>query len=589
MSLSIFRTLWHLLRDFHTRMYRLFGVIVIYELLKLAPAAVLAFVIDAVITFDPSKILTIGLLVAALFVSSMIVSWLDICIAYESSMMEFEAEASLLRQVANKLLRLPIGYHERFNTGRTLHTLHRGVDRMGELLFFTCRELIPTLTQLALTTVIILWVGVIPALIFVLFLPVFFLLIHRYGTRVQPIRQKYHELMNTAAGFMGERIMNIRTVQDYAVERRELDSYSGVLGDFVQLGRKRMNFHRRYFLFRDTVMNIARVAIMGAGVWLVAHGQMTPGILVFFITLTEKANLALFRVSNIYDRAGDSMEGISAMVTLFEEEETITEKSDAIPIVRADGGIAFRNVSFSYAEGKPVLEDISFDVPARSMLAIIGRSGAGKSTVVKLLYRHYDVTGGSILVDGKDIRDYKLRPYRRQYALVPQDIEIFNATVRENIAFGSTGRMTREEPIPSDKDIIRVSQIAYAHDFIKEFPDGYDTLVGERGVKLSGGQRQRIGIARALLAHPSILIFDEATSSLDTESEQLIQKAMQEIAKEYTMIVIAHRLSTIEHADAVMVLEDGKIAEMGTHEDLLKHGSVYAKMRELQRLGEVRE
>ncbi len=589
MHFGIIRTLWYLLRDFHGRVYRLMGVIVLYELLKLAPAAVLAIVIDSVIAFDQSKITMIGLLLAALFVASMIVSWLDIRIAYEASLIDFETSASLLRQVANKLLRLPIGYHEQYNTGRTVHTLHRGVDRLAELIFFSGRELLPTITQLLLTMLVLFWIGLVPALAFILFLPLFFILIHRYGSRVQPIRQEYHERMNTAAGMIGERIMNIRTVQDYAVERRELDRYSGVLHEYVQLGRKRMDYHRYYFLYRDTIMNIARVAIMGVGIWLVAHGQMTPGVLVFFITLTEKANLALFRVSNVYDRAGDSMEGISAMVKLFEEEETITEKPDAAPISRTEGGIAFRDVSFSYAEGKQVLQNVTVDIPARSMLAVIGRSGAGKSTIVKLLYRHYDVTGGAILVDGRDIRDYKLRQYRRQFALVPQDIEIFNATVRENIAFGSTGRAQSGEQPATEEDIIRVAQIAYAHDFIKEFPDGYNTLVGERGVKLSGGQRQRIGIARALLANPSILIFDEATSSLDTESEQLIQKAMREISKNYTMIVIAHRLSTIEHADAVMVLEDGRIAEMGTHQDLMKQGSVYAKMRELQRLGEVRE
>ena len=587
MTFSVFKTLWHLLRDFHGRVYRLIVAIIFYELLKLVPAGVLALVIDAVIGFTPDKIpFLIGLL-AALFVASMIVSILDTHIAYQSSMIDFESSASILRQVAEKLLRLPIGYHEQFNTGRTVHTLHRGVDRMGELIFFTGREVLPTLTQIVITTIIVLWIGLLPGLLFVAFVPVFLVLIHAYGRRVQPLRQEYHEQMNAAAGLIGERIMNIRTVQEYAVENRELNRYGDILRSFVALGRKRMNYHSVYFVARDTVMNIARVAIMALGVWLVAQGRMTPGVLVFFITLTEKANLSLFRISNIYDRAGDSVEGISAMVRLFDEEESIVEKPHPVAVSSLHGQITFDNVTFSYAEGKPVLEQISFDLPPRKMLAVIGRSGAGKSTIVKLLYRHYDVTSGSITVDGVDIRDYALKPYRRRIALVPQDIEIFNATVRENIAFGSTGLLI-QEPGVSEEEVIRASTIAYAHDFIREFPNGYDTLVGERGVKLSGGQRQRIGIARALLAHPSILVFDEATSSLDTESEQLIQQAMRAISRDYTMIVIAHRLSTIEQADTVLVLEEGKIIESGTHEDLLKHGGVYVKMRELQQLGEVR-
>ncbi|NOS68245.1 MAG: ABC transporter ATP-binding protein, partial [Candidatus Peribacteraceae bacterium] len=368
MTLAVLRTLWHLLRDFHGRIYRLTGYIAVYELLKLVPAGVLALVIDTVIMFDASKLPFLLVMLVVLFVASMIVSMIDIHIAYESSVIDFESGASLLRQVAEKLLRLPIGYHEQYNTGRTVHTLHRGVDRLGELIFFTGREVVPTLLQLILTTIILFWIGLIPALVFIAFLPVFFLIIHRYGKRVQPIRQEYHEQMTAAAGHIGERIMNIRTVQDYAMETRELGRYSSILGDFVRLGKKRMDYHRSYFLVRDTVMNIARVVIMGTGIWLVAHGSMTPGVLVFFITLTEKANLSLFRISSVYDRAGDSAEGISAMVRLFEEEEAITEKPDAIPVTTLEGRIHFRDVTFAYVKGKTILEHVTFDVPPKTML-----------------------------------------------------------------------------------------------------------------------------------------------------------------------------------------------------------------------------
>jgi ABC-type multidrug transport system fused ATPase/permease subunit len=513
----------------------------------------------------------------------MIVSWLDMHIAYEATMIDFESSTSLLKQVAHKLLHLPINFHEKYNTARTVHTLHRGVDHVGELVFFIGRDLLPTVVQLILTIGILLWIGVIPSLTFIAFLPPLFYIIHQYGKKVQPLRHGYHKEMTRAAGHIGERIMNIRTVQDYAVEPRELQGYGTILARYLVLGRKRMKGHTWYLLYRDTVLNIARITTMGFGVWLVATSRMTPGILVLFITLTEKANVALFRMATVYDRAGDSMEGISAMVKLFEEKESITEKPNARHANNIEGSISFNDVSFAYTEGKPVLKDVSFSVPPKTMLAVIGRSGAGKSTIIKLLYRHYDVTSGAILVDGTDVRDYKLGEYRQSLALVPQDIEVFNASIRDNISFGT------ERKNISQKDIEHAASIAYAHDFIQSLPHGYDTIVGERGVKLSGGQRQRIGIARALLSKPKILIFDEATSSLDTESEQLIQKAMHEISREYTMIIIAHRLSTIEHADAVMVLEDGKIAEMGTHDDLLKQKNVYVKMRDLQRLGEVRE
>ena len=542
----------------------------------------LALVIDTIIVFDPSGIPSVAILLGVLFAVSMIVSVLDLIIEYHSTVrIDFPMGVHLLNKIAAKLMRLSLEYHEQHNSGRQVHILHRGVNQLGDLVYFACKEIAPTLIQLIITTLVLLWVNWIAGVTFILFLPLFGILIHRYGKKVQPLRQGYHEQMDEAAGYIGERVMNVRTVQDYAVEKRELGGYGDILREWLRLGTKRMDFHKTYFLYRDTVMNLSRVIIMGVGIWLVFRGEMTPGTLVFFITLSEKANIALFRLTNIYNRAADSMESIRRLITLFDEPETITEKEDAKPIDVLQGSIAFHGVTFSYSEGNDVLHNVSFDLPEKNMLAIIGRSGSGKTTIVKLLYRHYDVQQGRVEVDGTDIRDFQLHPYRRQIALVPQDIEIFNSTIRSNIAFG--------RPEASDEEITDSARIAYADDFIRELPNGYDTLVGERGVKLSGGQKQRIGIARALLANPSILVFDEATSSLDTESEQLIQKAMQDIAKDYTMIVIAHRLSTIEHADTVMVLEQGKIVEMGSHEDLLAHKGVYTKMRELQKLGEVRE
>ncbi len=578
---TTFLSLWHHVEEFHKKAYALLVFIVFYELLKLAPAAVLAIIIDTIIAFEPSALPKIGWLLVTLFVVSMVVSLLDILIEHQSTVqIDFPMEMHLLRKTADKLLRLSLEYHERNNSSKQVHVLHRGVNQLSELVYHACKDIGPTVVQLIVTTIVLLCVNWIAGLTFIAFIPLFIFVIHRYGKRVQPLRQSYHEIMDDAAGFIGERVGNVRTIQDYAVEQRELLSYKDMLAQWLHLATKRMDFHRTYFLYRDTIMNVSRIFIMGVGVWLVLQGEMTAGVLVFFITLSEKANLALFRLTNVYNRAGDSMESVRRLIALFDQEETITQKEDALHVQTLQGDVSFTDVTFAYNDGKNVLHNVSFDVPKKKMLAIIGRSGSGKSTIVKLLYRHYDVQKGAVSIDGTDIRDYSLQEFRRQIALVPQDIEVFNTSVRTNIAFGN--------PDASQEDVEEVARIAYAHDFITELPDGYDTLVGERGVKLSGGQKQRIGIARALLAKPSILVFDEATSSLDTESEQLIQKAMKDIAKDYTMIVIAHRLSTIEHADTVMVLENGSIVEMGSHEDLLAHKGVYTKMCELQQIGEVR-
>ncbi len=580
----MFQTLFHLwrhLKDFHRRIYVLLVTIVFYEILKLAPAAVLALVIDIIVDFNTASLSNLGWLLVALFGISMIVSLLDLIIEYQSMVrIDFPIVAELLNKTASKLMRLSLEYHEKHNSGRQVHVLQRGVQQFSELMYFFCKEIAPTIMQLLITTIVLLWVNWIAGLTFVFFLPIFGIIIHFYGKKVQPLRQGYHEQMDEAAGYIGERVANVRTVQDYAVEKRELGGYSGILSEWQRLGTKRMDFHRKFYLLRDTVMNLSRVVTMGVGIWLVYRGDMTPGLLVFFITLAERADIALFRLTNVYNRAADSMESIRRLLNLFEEEEAITEKDHPLPAENLTGTIAFDTVTFGYQDGPAVLHDVSFEVPEKKMLAIIGRSGSGKSTIVKLLYRHYDVREGAVRVGDTDIRDYALQAYRRQIALVPQDIEVFNTSVRDNIAFG--------RPDATDAEVEQAARTAYAHDFIQELPEGYQTLVGERGVKLSGGQKQRIGIARALLANPKILVFDEATSSLDTESEQLIQKAMEDIAKQYTMIVIAHRLSTIEHADTVMVMEHGKIIEIGSHDDLLGKKGVYTKMRELQQLGEVR-
>jgi ATP-binding cassette subfamily B protein len=302
---------------------------------------------------------------------------------------------------------------------------------------------------------------------------------------------------------------------------------------------------------------------------------MTTGSLFLLATLSEKVVASLFRLGRLYSYLGDSIESVERLTDVFAQHPSVVDRPSPEPCMKLDGAIEMDDVGFAYRSGRPVLQDVSLTIPARSVLAIVGRSGAGKTSLIKLLSRHYDVTAGEIRVDGIDIRDYSLADYRRQVAVVSQDIQLFDTSIAHNIAYGRDATLD---------EIREAARLANADAFVAQLPSGYDTKIGERGVKLSGGQRQRIGIARALLMRPAVLVFDEATSSLDTESERSIQDALGKIARRQTMIIIAHRLSTVESADHIVVLEDGRIAEHGSPAQLAQRDGVFARMRRLQGL-----
>jgi ATP-binding cassette subfamily B protein len=401
-------------------------------------------------------------------------------------------------------------------------------------------------------------------------LPGVMLISFTFSRRIRPIYRALRKDVEQIDGRVGETFSGIRVVRAFGRETRELFDY--LLGRHTVIRKEMFAQRREMFLWTGWSILLAaiNVVIVWYGGYLHLAGGASIGDIMAFQWYTF---LLLTPVWNIVNSFSELQRSLAAMDRVFEVlaiEDDKPDKPDAIAAPRVIEEIRFENVGFEYREGLPVVRDFNIVVPGGSVLALVGRSGAGKTTVTDLVARFHDPVKGRILVNGVDIRNFQLRTYRQLLAIVQQDVFLFDGSVRDNIAYG------RHDA--TDSEIQDAAQRANAHEFIVKLPEQYQTFVGERGVKLSGGQQQRLAIARAILASPQILILDEATSNLDTESEQLIQASMSALLAGRTTFVIAHRLSTIRRADLILLMEEGRIIESGTHDQLMNARGVYSRM-----------
>jgi len=480
---------------------------------------------------------------------------------------------SLVVDAATHLLELPLAFHREKKMGKVLNRITRGLDEIWEVFENVVFSLAPDFLALFFALAVSLFVEWrMASTLFIMIVIYAFLSIKM----VQPIikeQPKMHRAWEHAYGELWDSVLNVETVKSQTAERFERRKLSKEFSIANVTYRRWMALWQNMSFWQGMVFAFGFVAIFASGVLLMRQGVLSPGKLLMFIGYMNLATSPLARLANQYRQIRRAVIGIKRSLSVFKVKPE-SDLPGATDIGALSGEVVFDQVSFRYGKKQPILKDISFKVKPGEVVAFVGESGVGKTTMTNLLLRYWLPEKGKIYVDGKDISKITYRSLRKQMAVVPQEVILFNDTVKNNIRYGKADA--------TDQEIISAAKVANAHEFIEKFPKKYDQLVGERGIKLSTGQKQRVAIARAILRNPRILILDEATAALDSASEKLVQEALWRLIKGKTTFIIAHRLSTIAKADKIIVLEKGRVVESGTHRQLIEKRGLYFKFWNLQ-------
>lgn len=480
-----------------------------------------------------------------------------------------------LRNVALTTFRhlhaLALRFHLERRTGGLSRVIERGTKGIDFLLRFTLFNILPTLLEIFLVCGILL-VNYGFAFSAVTFVAVagyiaFTLLITEWRIKYRREMNRTDTIANTRAI---DSLLNFETVKYFGNEPHEATRFDDAMARYEKAAVTSQSTLSLLNIGQGVIISTGLVVVMLMAGNGVANGTMTLGDFVLINTFLIQLYQPLNFLGFVYREIKQSLVDMEQMFRLLDVNTEVADAPDARPLQQHGGEIAFEDVQFAYDPARPILKGISFQVPAGKTIAVVGPSGAGKSTISRLLFRFYDVQSGRVLVDGQDVRTVTQQSLRAAFGIVPQDTVLFNDTIRYNIRYG--------RPDATDEEIERAARLARIHDFITALPEGYDSMVGERGLKLSGGEKQRVAIARTILKDPEILLFDEATSALDSQTEQEIQASLREVSADRTTLVVAHRLSTVVEADEIIVLQEGRIAERGRHQELLALHGLYADM-----------
>jgi ATP-binding cassette, subfamily B, bacterial MsbA len=481
-------------------------------------------------------------------------------------------------QLYNSILRRSAAFFQKHSTGTLLSTIVNDIERIQFAMSSVLAEFLQQLFTFLFTAGVVILLGGSLAWVLVLFVPFIIYSAGRIGRRVRHTTRKGQDKLADIQNILHETITGNRIVKAFSMESWEANRFRTAARRLFNANLRSVAASAVSSPLMDIFGAIAIALLLLLGRGQIAHGVFTAGTFLAFIVAVFKLYDPVRKFALFNNSFQQALGASSEIFRFMDSQDEVREKPAAKALPRFTESIRFEHVSFSYGENgdgsREILTGINLEVKAGEVLAVVGSSGAGKSTLVHLIPRFFDVTGGLLLIDGIDVRDVTLGSLRSQIGIVTQETILFNDTVRNNIAYG--------QPHISAKDVEAAARMALAHDFIMEMPAGYDTIIGERGLRLSGGERQRIAIARAILKNAPILILDEATSALDSESEALVQSALQNLMAGRTVVVIAHRLSTVRRADRIVVLEGGIIADVGAHDDLMKKLGTYRRLYDLQ-------
>ena len=570
--MNIFKRLLELLKPYSKTLIVVGILLLLAIVLELLPPLLQKIVIDDIIgAKDISKLGAIlGILVAVYFFQQLIEIWDN----YIRHKLGGKFILDLRVKLYDYLQKLSLSFFEQTSTGELMSRVTNDVNALEHFVTHGSMFLLLDLLRLVGAVILLLWLNWKLALMVCIPIPILAVSLRLFNQKIRPVYRNMRARLGDINAKLQDNLSGIQVIQAFVQESRELEAFSRESENYYDAVVMGIRYWSTFFPAMNFLSLLGNVIVLGAGAVMVVRDQLTLGSLVAFISYLNFLYNPVRRLVDTDNIIQEALAAAERIFALLDIKPTIFDRKNAIEPSLIKGKIAFEHVDFRYETGEMVLKDVNFSINPGEMVALVGPSGAGKTSIASLICRFYDPLQGRITLDGSDLRDIRLNSLRQNIAVVLQDTFLFNSTIKENLRYGNSQA--------SDEEIIAAAKVANAHDFILEFPNGYDTQIGERGVRLSGGQKQRLSLARAVLINPQIIILDEATSSVDAEAEFLIQQALEKILKERTALVIAHRLSTIKNADKIIALEEGKIVEIGGHTDLINRNGLYSQLYKRQ-------